>query len=123
MKEASLDPNVTPLRSRNQSIPDFVDPNEVSINIKIFSNASKAITSGQGELLKMFIKKHPGVCRIRHEVPREGRTKVDKETGEKVVEGEGGGEGDGVGSGDHGELNKVRSFSMLARCPTHPNPR
>jgi hypothetical protein len=88
MKGASLDAGSTPIgsRSRNESIPDFVDPNEVSINLKIFSNASKAITSGQGELLKMFIKKHPGVCGVRHEIKREAKVKVNKETGEKVVE-------------------------------------
>ena len=88
MKGASLDakpPNFG-ARSRNESIPDFVQPNEFSRNLKIFSNASKAITSGQGDLLKMFIKKHPAVCGIRHEVEREAKVKVNKETGEKVVE-------------------------------------
>jgi len=58
----------------------------MSIHLKIFTNASKAITSGQEDLLRMFIKKHPGVCRVRHEVKRDPRVRVNKETGERVVE-------------------------------------
>ncbi|GMH76270.1 hypothetical protein TL16_g07020 [Triparma laevis f. inornata] len=76
-----------PTRTRNDSTSGIglEDPSAVNVDHALFSNALKAITQGQPQLLTMFIKKHAHIVDITGPVSSPTQAQVDRETGKQVV--------------------------------------
>jgi ankyrin repeat protein len=84
MAGAGSEPASAPLRSRNESIPDHVDPVSQNLTNALFNNALKALSQNQAALLDMFLNKHPSLALLRNGVERPARVGVDPSTGKEV---------------------------------------
>ncbi|GMH47172.1 hypothetical protein TrVE_jg3061 [Triparma verrucosa] len=88
LHKGKADASTPPTRMRNDSTSGIglEDPGAVDLEHALFTNAYKAITQGQPQLLSMFIKKHPHIVTITGPVKSEPVAMVDRDTGKQVVQ-------------------------------------
>jgi len=73
LHKGKTDASTPPTRMRNDSTSGIglEDPGAVDLEHALFTNAYKAITQGQPQLLSMFMKKHPHIVTITGPVKSE----------------------------------------------------